>query len=121
MTRTKAALLLACFTVLLALTLADYAALHDIWWDFVSVRIAEKYPDAIDLEALPDWTRTEGEWTLATISLYGRAVLLLASLAAVGAHLGRGSLMRRITIVTGTFVAAAILAMALAMGLVAMV
>ncbi len=121
MSRPKNFIVLVFLVVMLAFTLTDYAALHDIWWDFVSVRIAEKYPEAIDIGALPEWTRTEGEWHLTTISLCGRALLLLGAVIAFGVHLGRGSSIRKAAVVIGTIVAAALLAAAGAIALIAIV
>ncbi len=121
MSRLKSLLVLAFLIIMLAFTLTDYAALHDIWWDFVSIRIAEKYPEAIDIQALPDWTRTKGEWTLTTISLIGRFLLLLGALLGFGVHLRRGTVLKKAAVVLGSLAVAVVLAVAGAMALIAIV
>ena len=78
--------------LLLALCLLDWAALHDIWWDYASARVLEDHT-SIDPESLPWWTRAEQEWNHVALSLYVRAPSLLVVLVTL--VLGFRSLRRR--------------------------
>jgi hypothetical protein len=69
---------LAVVGFLLALTLGDFLALHDIQQDYVSPEVLTRMD--LDLAgALPYWTTTSGEWTMVSISFIARLVLLLVN------------------------------------------
>jgi hypothetical protein len=63
--------------VLLPFSVLDWAALHDIWWDYASPHLVARFTAAGDAEAWPAWTRAEGEWAMVTTSLYARTALVL--------------------------------------------
>ena len=71
----------ACLIIallLLMLTAFDFLALTDIYHDYVSLRVFEYL--RIPLPAgLPDWTATEGEWHVVTISVFSRLALLMVN------------------------------------------
>ena len=67
---------LAVIGFLLVLTVGDLLALHDIQQDYVSAEVLRMLE--LDLAgALPYWTSTTGEWSLVTISVIARFVLLV--------------------------------------------
>jgi hypothetical protein len=67
---------LAVIGFLLVLTVGDFLALHDIRQDYVSAEVLRTLE--LDLAgALPYWTGTTGEWSLVTISVIARFVLLV--------------------------------------------
>ena len=69
---------LAVVGFLLALTVGDFLALHDIQQDYVSAEVLRTLE--LDLAgALPYWTGTTGEWSMVTISVIARFVLLIAN------------------------------------------
>lgn len=66
---------LALMGFLLVLTVGDFLALHDIERDYVSAEVLRMLE--LDLAgSLPYWTGTTGEWTMVTISLIARLLLL---------------------------------------------
>jgi len=67
--------LLFCGIVLM-LTILDFAALTDIWKDYVSPQIIDRYSLA-NFVTLPDWTSTTGEWSLVKISFYSRLLFFI--------------------------------------------
>jgi hypothetical protein len=54
----------------------DFAALHDIGSDYISREILT-YLDITTSKNLPDWTKTEGEWVVVTVSLFLRIIFLI--------------------------------------------
>ena len=67
--------LLSCVLVFI-LTILDFAALHDIKQDYVS-RYILNYLKINLSNDLPDWTSTEGEWHVVSLSLYLRFLFLI--------------------------------------------
>ncbi|MFH1195514.1 MAG: hypothetical protein V1720_07355 [bacterium] len=57
-------------------TLLDFASLHDIGNDYVSQKILT-YLEITPSKTLPDWTKTEGEWSAVTVSLFLRFVFIV--------------------------------------------
>ncbi len=66
--------------VVLTLSLGDFLALHDIYNDYVSKDFVEILGLIVGSE-LPDWTATEGEWTLVQFSFWARVAFLLLNTA----------------------------------------
>lgn len=65
------------FSILIFLfSLLDFASLHDIGNDYVSQKILT-YLEITPSKILPDWTKTEGEWLVVTISLFLRFIFLI--------------------------------------------
>jgi len=62
-----------------ALTILDFAALHDIKQDYLS-RYILNYLDITLPNDLPDWTSTKGEWHLVTFSLYSRFLFFILNI-----------------------------------------
>jgi hypothetical protein len=58
------------------LTILDFTALHDIKQDYVS-RYILNYLKINLSNDLPDWTSTEGEWHVVSLSLYLRFLFLI--------------------------------------------
>lgn len=82
--------------VLLPLSLVDYAALHDIWWDYASETLVKRFSYS-GVERWPEWTRAEGEWVLVRGSLIIRTSLIVLNLALLGTVLRRQRVDRRET------------------------
>jgi hypothetical protein len=61
---------------LIALTLLDFASLHDIKRDYISRSVVE-YLDIQQTSELPEWTTTPGEWQIVTISLCLRSFFFI--------------------------------------------
>ena len=70
--------LLLCVLVFI-LTILDFAALHDIKQDYISQYIL-KYLEISLTEDLPDWTSTEGEWHIVSLSLYLRFLFFILNI-----------------------------------------
>jgi len=64
--------------LVLALTFGDFLALHDIKNDYVSSNVLDEFD--INMTSLPQWTTTEGEWDLVTISFVARLLFLLVNI-----------------------------------------
>ena len=64
--------------LVLALTFADFLALHDIRNDYVSSDVLEDHD--LNMTSLPEWTATKGEWNLVTISFVARTLFLLLNM-----------------------------------------
>jgi hypothetical protein len=64
-------------TLIFALTLIDFLALHDIGKDYLSSETLEVLGIST---ALPAWTATEGEWQILTISFVLRVLFLLSNI-----------------------------------------
>jgi hypothetical protein len=85
----KKMVILASFTLVaslfvLALTLGDFLALHDIRNEYVSEEILNTL--SVDLShELPDWTATAGEWTLVQFSYVARAAFLVLNIITLSA------------------------------------
>lgn len=60
----------------LALTLGDFLALHDIRQEYVSAEVLESLGISVSDE-LPDWTATAGEWALVQFSYLARSAFLI--------------------------------------------
>jgi hypothetical protein len=58
----------------------NYLALHDIWHDYVSMRVIEFYGGSTALY-LPDWSKARLEWQMVTISELVRIFYFIFSLA----------------------------------------
>ncbi len=71
---------LAIGTFALLLSVGNYLALHDIWHDYVSMRVIETYGGSTALN-LPDWSETRLEWQMVTISELVRILYFIFSLA----------------------------------------
>jgi len=67
-------LILSIFVFIL--TLLDFAALHDIYKDYVSQSILD-YLKIGTTQNLPEWTNTKGEWQVVTFSLIIRFLFLI--------------------------------------------
>jgi hypothetical protein len=67
--------MLLCMLVFI-LTILDFTALHDIKQDYVS-RYILNYLKINLSNDLPDWTSTEGEWHVVSLSLYLRFLFLI--------------------------------------------
>lgn len=77
----KKIIILASFTLaaslfVLALTLGDFLALHDIRNEYVSEEILNALSVSLSDE-LPDWTATAAEWTLVQFSYLARSAFLV--------------------------------------------
>jgi hypothetical protein len=73
--RNTVLLSLALVGFLLVLAVGDFLALHDIQQDYVSSEALSNLE--LDLAgALPYWTATSSEWTMVSVSLISRFVLL---------------------------------------------
>ena len=70
--------LLFCVLVLI-LTILDFAALHDIKQDYVSQYILDSLKISFS-EHLPNWTSTEGEWRIVSLSLYLRFIFFILNI-----------------------------------------
>ncbi|MCA9735600.1 hypothetical protein KC799_25915 [candidate division KSB1 bacterium] len=68
-------MLIACIFVLF-FTLLDFAALHDIFYDYISQRALD-YLHITTSELLPEWTQTIGEWQIVTVGLFLRFIFLI--------------------------------------------
>jgi hypothetical protein len=85
----KKIILLASFTLaaslfVLALTLGDFLALHDIRNEYVSEEILNTLSVSLSDE-LPDWTATAGEWTLVQFSYIARTAFLVLNIITLSA------------------------------------
>ena len=60
----------------LALTIADFLALHDIRQDYVSKETLNVLGNDLNIQ-LPDWTETRGEWAIVEMSYLSRFVFLV--------------------------------------------
>ncbi|MGD2058982.1 MAG: hypothetical protein PVI04_09655 [Anaerolineales bacterium] len=86
--RSKVLISLAVIGFLLVLTVGDFLALHDVQQDYVSPEALH----ALELDlagALPYWTATTGEWSMLTISIYSRFVLLIVNALLLFAFLSK--------------------------------
>jgi len=77
----KKIIILAGFTLaaslfVLALTLGDFLALHDIRQEYVSEEILNTLGVVLSDE-LPDWTATAGEWAMVQFSYLARSAFLV--------------------------------------------
>ncbi len=63
--------------LIIALTFGDFLALHDISKDYLSSEMLEHFNITA---SLPEWTATEGEWQIVTISFFLRVLFLLANI-----------------------------------------
>ena len=61
-------------SLVLALSLTDFAAMHDIHNDYISAKMVEHFSIS---QVLPEWTNTTGEWQIVTISLFTRILFLV--------------------------------------------
>lgn len=68
---------------LLPLSVTDWAALHDIRWDYASARLVERFSPS-GVERWPAWTRAEGEWDLVMTGLCLRTALVLVNVVVLG-------------------------------------
>lgn len=73
---------LAASLFVLALTLGDFLALHDIRHDYVSEEILDSLGVSISAE-LPAWTATAGEWALVQLSYLTRFAFLIINFIAL--------------------------------------
>jgi len=71
--------LLVIAILILILTLADFLALHDIMREYVSPDIIAKIGISGGVQ-FPEFTQCVPEWTMASVSLYGRIALLIAAI-----------------------------------------
>jgi hypothetical protein len=71
--------LLFCVIVFI-LTILDFAVLHDIRQDYISHYILNYLKITISKD-LPDWTSTEGEWQLVSLSLYLRFLFFFLNIS----------------------------------------
>ena len=62
--------------VVLALTLGDFLALHDIQREYVSTEVLDSLGISISDE-LPNWTATAGEWAMVQFSFLARSAFLI--------------------------------------------
>lgn len=62
--------------VVLALTMGDYLALHDIQREYVSAEVLDSLGIIVSDE-LPHWTATAGEWVMVQFSLLARFAFLI--------------------------------------------
>jgi hypothetical protein len=53
----------------------DFLALHDIYRDYVSKLVMNRFSPTIS-NTLPNWTNTEGEWAIVQISLFIKFLLI---------------------------------------------
>ncbi len=67
------------FVVAFALTIGEFLALHDIWNDYVSVKVIESHR-GINILNLPEWSETKLEWQMVNISALVQVLYLLFSL-----------------------------------------
>jgi hypothetical protein len=74
--------MLLCVLVFI-LTILDFAALHDIKRDYISQYIL-KYLEISPPRDLPNWTSTEGEWYIVSVSLYLRFLYFLLNMGILG-------------------------------------
>lgn len=77
-TITVVALLFSLFVLLFSFI--ELAALHDINNDYVSQEILTDF-EITSSVSLPDWTKTEGEWQIVTISLFLRFLFLIFNIS----------------------------------------
>lgn len=77
-TITVVALLFSLFVLLFSFL--ELAALHDINNDYVSQEIQTDF-EITSSVSLPDWTKTEGEWQIVTISLFLRFLFLIFNIS----------------------------------------
>jgi hypothetical protein len=68
---------------LLLFTYLDWASLHDISVDYVSLEIL-KYLGITLSEPPPDWVNTRGEWTIVRIALIARIIFFILTAATAG-------------------------------------
>lgn len=68
---------------LLPLSVLDWAALHDIWWDYASETLVKRFSSS-GVERWPEWTRAKGEWDLVMTNLYLRTALVLVNTVLLG-------------------------------------
>jgi hypothetical protein len=71
--------LLSCVLVFI-LTILDFAALHDIKQDYISRYILNYLKINISND-LPNWTSTEGEWHVVSLSLYLRFLFFILNIS----------------------------------------
>ena len=71
-----AGFMLIATVVVLALTLGDFMALHDIQREYVSTEVLDSLGISISDE-LPDWTATAGEWAMVQFSFLARSAFLI--------------------------------------------
>lgn len=68
--------------IIFLLSILDFAALHDIGNDYVSQEILT-YLNITTSSNLPDWTKTEGEWLIVSISLFLRILFLILNILVI--------------------------------------
>jgi hypothetical protein len=68
--------------LMLALTLGEFLALHDIRQDYVSKEIIDSLGVNLSSE-LPGWTSTAGEWALVQFSFAARLAFLVSNVVAL--------------------------------------
>lgn len=71
--------LLIISVLILILTIADFLALHDIMREYVSPDIIAKIGITGGVK-FPEFTQCVPEWTMASVSIYGRIALLIAAI-----------------------------------------
>ena len=62
--------------LLLLFTYLDWASLHDIAKDYVSLEILA-YLGVTLQDSLPDWVHTRGEWTIVRVALIARILFFI--------------------------------------------
>ena len=62
--------------VVLALTMGDFLALHDIQREYVSAEVLDSL-EIIVSDELPHWTATAGEWAMVQFSFLARFAFLI--------------------------------------------
>ncbi|MBT3220448.1 MAG: hypothetical protein HN348_15285 [Proteobacteria bacterium] len=69
--------------LLLLLMVLEWAALHDIAHDYVSLKVMEQHASSA-IVALPDWAQCPGEWSVVTFGFLARGCLLVTNTVLLG-------------------------------------
>lgn len=73
---------MALCLLMLLMSLVDWGCLQDIFHDYLSPKALDEQT-SLAVESVPGWTRTEGEWSWVTTTLYLRMALLTLTTAAL--------------------------------------
>ncbi|MBT3336327.1 MAG: hypothetical protein HN855_04600 [Anaerolineae bacterium] len=74
-TTTIIAVVLLLNILILALTIGDFLALHDIQNDYVSAEVLSTF-EITTSAPLPEWTQAPGEWLMVTTSFVARLITI---------------------------------------------
>ncbi|OFX58355.1 MAG: hypothetical protein A2066_14645 [Bacteroidetes bacterium GWB2_41_8] len=83
-TSTLTRVLYAFIIVFFVCLLLDFLALHDIHNDYVSTSVIDRFSPAAS-SALPEWTKTSGEWSLIRFSFAVKLLITVLTIPVVRA------------------------------------